>query len=222
MSGSGAVTAIISVAMIGIAVSSLARIVISTLARRMTDLEVDGHNVVFGAAMVGMLNPATKIVSPGPSTLAWILLWSAITAWFATSICRDVIRGRRGRRFVVPHVPHLVVSGAMVYLLSSAEHTPEVTHSSNAMAHMTGMSHMSAGSPAWLPTLDYALVVFMLGYFVSLIDYVSPTAWVASERGPDVGVDESASRHAIAPREALIVDAISALTMAYSLTMMFR
>jgi hypothetical protein len=107
------------------------------------------------------------------------------------------------------------MSGAMIYMLAAPG-----TGGSGSMAN--GMSAMGAGSAVPLPTLDYALVIFMVGYAVLVLDRLPRIALVGSGDLAVIG-DPTATSSArlLAPRGAAITNAVMALTMGYMLTMMF-
>ncbi|HEY4268653.1 MAG TPA: DUF5134 domain-containing protein [Galbitalea sp.] len=208
--------AILGIIMIAAAISAIARVIIAARTHTATDYEVDGHNVLMGIAMAGMLIPGLLIVTAGASTVAWIVVWVIVTVWFAISVIRDAVR-HPGDRFTGHHLPHLVMSGAMVYMLAA----PGMGDSSMS-GSMPGMSAMGAGSSLPLPTLDYAFVIFMIGYAVLVIDRLPKIAIVGSG---DVAVfghlGSAAGTRILAPRGAALTNIVMAITMGYMLTMMF-
>jgi hypothetical protein len=208
--------AILGVIMIVATVSAIVRIIIAARTHTATDYEVDGHNVLMGIAMAGMLIPGLLIVTAGASTIAWIVVWVIVTVWFATSVIRDAVR-HPGDRFTGHHLPHLVMSGAMIYMLAA----PGMGGSSMS-GSMPGMSAMGAGSSLRLPTLDYAFVIFMIGYAVLVIDRLPKIAIVGSGDLAVAGHSVSvAGTRPLAPRGAALTNIVMALTMGYMLTMMF-
>jgi hypothetical protein len=208
--------AILGVIMIAAAVSAIARIIIAARTRTATDYEVDSHNVLMGVSMAGMLIPGLLIVTAGASTVAWIVVWVIVTIWFAVSVIRDAVR-HTGDRFTGHHLPHLVMSGAMIYMLAA----PGVGGASMS-GSMSGMSAMGAGSSLPLPTLDYAILIFMIGYAVLVIDRLPKIATVGSGDLAIVGHPGSAApARPLAPRGAALTNIVMALTMGYMLTMMF-
>jgi hypothetical protein len=208
--------AILGLIMIAAAISAIARIVIAARTHTATDYEVDGHNVLMGIAMAGMLIPGLLIVTAGASTILWIVVWVIVTVWFAISVIRDAVR-HPGARFAGHHLPHLVMSGAMIYMFAA----PGVGGSSMG-GSMSGMSAMGAGSSLPLPTLDYAFLVFMIGYAVLVIDRLPKIAIVGSGDLAVAGHSVSVTgTRPLAPRGAALTNIVMALTMGYMLTMMF-
>lgn len=206
--------ALLGVVMIAAAIASAARVISALRTHRPTDYEVDIHNVVMGVAMAGMLIPPLFIVTPGASTVAWIITWIAITVWFAVSVIRDARRPRAGHRFTSHHLPHLVMSGAMIYMLAAS-------NGGASAGSMSGMS-MGSGSTVPVPTLDYAFVLFMLAYAVIVIDRLPVIAAVGSGDLQVIGrPTTSESKRPLAPRLAAVTNIVMAITMGYMLTMMF-
>jgi hypothetical protein len=204
---------IIGVVMIVAAVVAAVRIVVAWRTRRASDFEVDIHNVVMGITMAGMLIPSLLIVTAGPSTVAWLIVWILITAWFAVSVIRDASRSAAGHRFTGHHLPHLVMSGAMIYTL--------VATSGGGTASVAGIPGMgSVGSLEVLPTLDYALVVFMVGYAVFVVDRLPLIAVVGTGALYTFGRPEGTAVP-LAPRTAAATNIVMAVAMGYMLTMMF-
>jgi hypothetical protein len=111
------------------------------------------------------------------------------------------------------------MSGAMVYMLAvmgSATDGPNSGHD---------MSGMGSGGLAF-PTLDYAFVIFMVGYAVLVIDRLPQVAVVSSRNARTVEDSRLAAspvpvRLPVAPRLAEMTNIVMAIAMGYMLTMMF-
>jgi hypothetical protein len=205
--------AIVGVVMIVAAVVAVARIVVAWRTQKATDFEVDLHNVVMGVSMAGMLIPSLLIVTAGPSTTAWLIVWILITAWFGVSVIRNASRRVAGHRFIGHHLPHLVMSGAMIYTLAAT--------SGRALVPADGMSGMNAaGGLVPLPTLDYAFVIFMVGYAVLVVDRLPLIATVGTGELYTFG-KPAAAVAPLAPRIAAGTNIVMAVAMGYMLTMMF-
>ncbi|HEY2642548.1 MAG TPA: DUF5134 domain-containing protein [Galbitalea sp.] len=205
---------IIGVLMIVAAVVAMVRIVVAWRARRASDFEVDIHNVVMGITMAGMLIPSLLIVTAGPSTVAWLIVWILITAWFAVSVIRDASRRAAGHRFTGHHLPHLVMSGAMIYTLVAMA-------GSSGTAAVAGMSGVdSAETLVFLPTLDFAFVIFMAGYAVLVVDRLPLIAVVGMGALYNFGRPTGAVVP-LAPRTAAATNIVMAVAMGYMLTMFF-
>jgi hypothetical protein len=110
--------AIFGVIMLVAAVVAAVRIIAAWRAHRTTDYQIDIHNVVMGVSMAGMLIPSLLIVTTGPSTIAWLVVWILLTIWFAISVARDAAQRTHGNGFTGHHLPHLVMSAGMVYMFA--------------------------------------------------------------------------------------------------------
>jgi hypothetical protein len=179
-----------AVLMIVIAVCCAARLAISPLRGRNTELDTDALHVLMGVAMAGMLEPR---LTPVPVT-AWRAVFAAAAAWFAWQATRP---GRRAGRARCAHpAAHAVECAAMVYMLLPVGSWPS--------AHGPGMAMpgMSQGTTIGNPALTLVLALFMLGYVLWAIDrlaYLSRTPAPATARA-------TTAHHS--PRTAQIVPAI--------------
>ena len=189
--------------------AALARLVFAWRVHRPTDGEVDIHNVLMGVSMAGVLIPQLLIATGGAATTAWLVLWIIVTLWFAVSVSRDAAHGASGRRFAGHHVPHLVMSAAMVYMFSVGN----------------GPIPGADAGPASLATLAYAFVVFMAGYAVIVVDRLPVIAVAGSGDARVIGrapADASATRNApVAPRLAAATNVVMAVVMGYMLVLLF-
>jgi hypothetical protein len=152
-----------------------------------------------------------------------LIVWILTTIWFAVSVIRNTGPNDVRQRLARHHFAHLVMSGAMVYMLA-------VTGSA-AGGPLSGgdMSGMESGGLAF-PTLDYAFVIFMVGYAVLVIDRLPRVAIVGNARTiEDSRVAASPVpvpvpvpvRVPVAPRLAEVTNIVMAIAMGYMLTMMF-
>jgi Domain of unknown function (DUF5134) len=207
--------AIFGVLVIVAAAATLVRIVVAWRTRRATDWEIDIHNVLMGVSMAGMLVPSLLIVTAGPSTTIWLIVWIITTLWFAVSVVRHTgpndARQQRARH----HVAHLVMSGAMIYMFAVFGVASSGEMSSD------GMSGFGSGGLAF-PSLDYAFVIFMVGYAVLVVDRLPLVVAVSSGSAPPVeGTSLPTSAVWVAPGLAEATNIVMAIAMGYMLTMMF-
>ncbi len=112
---------------------------------------------------------------------------------------------------------------ALVRIIATWRSRGPTNYGVSGQSGMSGMSAMggSGGIVPW-PTLDYALVIFMIGYAVLAIDRIPALA--ANGRGHLVTVGPPATGTAatpLAPTTAAVINIVMAITMAYMLTMMF-
>ncbi|HUY47529.1 MAG TPA: DUF5134 domain-containing protein [Streptosporangiaceae bacterium] len=156
--------------MIVTAVYCASRLVIARTQRRPTEHDVDLVHVVMGVAMAGMLVPRIGPLWRGsPWSGAWALVFGASTAWFAWRTvqayrCTGRL-GPAGRH----HLPHLIMCGAMVYmLLATSGPGPG------------GALAMAAPAPsvARFPLLGLILAQFMAGYAIWTLDRLPALARV--------------------------------------------
>ena len=221
MGGPVVLASAVAVLMLACSLVSLGLLVTAFARRGTTDVAIDACHAVMGVSMAGMLIPGLGIVEPGASTWIWIAVSSLIAAWFAVGLVRDALGGRPGARDdgrPPAHLPHLVLSGAMVYMLV----VTAVGTGAMAGGSMHGMG-MGTGGPATvpLPTLDIVLACFMVGYAVVLIDRLPALAGSDGIGRPVAPRRDGGAGGVVAPRLAGIVAVVMALGMAYMLVMMF-
>ena len=206
---------IFGVVMLAAASYAAARMVLAWSTHRATDYEVDGHHVLMGVAMAGMLIPGLGIVSTGAPATVWIIVWALVTVWFATSVTRTATDKSSASGLSGHHVPHLVMSASMVYMLAVMD-APTGTTGMADMSEMQGMS--TTGLVPW-PTLDALLLVFMAGYAVLALDRL-PRAAVSGHR-THAGQQAPIPTHPVLePRFSSMLNIVMAITMGYMLTMM--
>jgi hypothetical protein len=211
--------AIFGVIMLVAVVVAAVRIIAAWRAHRTTDYQIDIHNILMGVSMAGMLIPSLLIVTTGPSTIAWLVVWILLTIWFAISVARDAAQRRDGNGFTGHHLPHLVMSAAMVYMFAVLL-VPASDSSDPAISGMPGMN--AGGGLVPLATLDYAFVIFVVGYTVLVVDRLPAIAAMRSRDPQVVGHGGAATTaRPLAPATAAINNIVMAITMGYMLTMMF-
>jgi hypothetical protein len=146
-------------------------------------IDTDIAHLLMAIAMAGVL---TSGLSTLPNA-AWEVVFGVMIAWFAFRVARDA-RATGVRALADGHcAPHLVHSGAMLYMFLG------MTASAGAMAGMAGMPGMSAGSPSTLmlsdPTLAFVFALALIGYSVWDLDQLSGRRYsLVSARVPLAGV----------------------------------
>ena len=153
MTGPSWLAGILAVIMIATAAYCATRLIIARAHRRPDERAVDLVHTVMGVAMAGML---VSWLNPLPDAV-WAVMFGAGAGWFGWRAWRG--RGGRsdpGRSPYRHHVPHLVMCGAMVYMLLAAGAVTSAPHPAMAMG----------GPPAAgrFPLLALVLAVFMVGY----------------------------------------------------------
>ena len=120
MTGPSWLAGILAVIMIATAGYCASRLIIARAHRRKDERDVNLVHTVMGVAMAGML---VSWLNPLPDGV-WAVMFAVGTGWFGWRAWR----GRRDRTDVSDsdqsphrhHVPHLVMCGAMVYMLLAA------------------------------------------------------------------------------------------------------
>jgi Domain of unknown function (DUF5134) len=152
----GVITDLLAVLMLSVAVYCIGRLVLSLRSRWTTQRETDAVHTVMGVSMAGMLVPSLSALPSG----LWLLIFSGTTLWFGWHVVRESDREFVGGRAAGQHVPHLLMSAAMVYMLIVVEWTGSMgTPHGSAML---GMSAASMGAVRW-PLLTVVIAVLLLG-----------------------------------------------------------
>jgi Domain of unknown function (DUF5134) len=154
------VSDLLAALMLAVAVYCVGRLVLSLRSRRSTQRESDVIHSVMGVSMAGMLTPSLAAVPTG----LWVLVFSASTLWFGWRAVAEADREVVGGHALGQHLPHLLMSAAMVYMLVVVEWTGSMAAShGGSMAGMPGMAGMSGGSAARWPLLTIGLAIVLLG-----------------------------------------------------------
>jgi hypothetical protein len=170
---------ILAVIMISTAAYCATRLIIARVHRRPDERDVDLVHAVMGVAMAGML---VSWLNPLPDGV-WAVMFGAATAWFGwrawhdrrSRAERDAAARPAGRPPHPHHVPHLVMCGAMVYMLLAAGAVTSATHPDLAMGGP------SAGGR--FPLLALLLAIFMVGYVMWQADRLPALARTTGEWG---------------------------------------
>jgi hypothetical protein len=156
-----------------------ARLVLTRTQRRPTERDVDGVHVLMGVAMAGMLAPRA-LPLPGPAqpggaiwTSTWGLVFVAATVWFAARIALSYRATARLRPVGSHHLPHLIMSGTMVYMLAAAPRPAQLSGAGLAAA---------SGPSVHFPLLALILAQFMVGYVMWTADRLPALARVRGWR----------------------------------------
>jgi Domain of unknown function (DUF5134) len=168
---------ILAAIMIATAGYCATRLIIARAHRRRDERDVDLVHTVMGVAMAGML---VSWLNPLPDGV-WAVMFGAGTGWFGWRAWRTR-RGRQGRTDVSDidqaphrhHVPHLVMCGAMVYMLVAA--------GAVTSAASTAMTMGGPGAAGRFPLLALVLAVFMVGYVMWQADRLPALARASTLR----------------------------------------
>lgn len=206
MAGPTWLAGILATVMLAIAGYCVSRLIIARIRRQAVERDVDVVHAVMGVAMAGML--VTRL-NPLPNA-AWAVLFGGAAAWFGwrTSHARLAGGRRPGTTGHLPghHVPHLVMCGAMVYMLLAVA----VVRSRSAAGRMV------MGAPgAHFPVLALGLALFMFGYVVWQADRLPALAGAGNGTGGG-----GAGGGPLSPRLAAYCQIAMGITMGYMLILM--
>jgi Domain of unknown function (DUF5134) len=145
---------LLTVAMLGIAMYCIGRLVVSLAQHRKSQHDADAVHTLMGVSMAGMLSPSLAAVPTG----LWVTVFCATTFWFGWRVVHDtdhdVVASPIGQ-----HLAHLLMSAAMVYMLVVAEWAGPMRASTAATS---GMAGMSMGADRW-PLVTIVVAVLLLG-----------------------------------------------------------
>jgi Domain of unknown function (DUF5134) len=165
---------ILAVTMIATAGYCASRLIIARAHQRRAERDVDLVHTVMGVAMAGML---VSWLNPLPDVI-WAVMFGAGSGWFGWRAWRGrQHRSDTGDSDQSPyrhHVPHLVMCGAMVYMLLAAGAVVSATH--------PGMTMGGPAAAGRFPLLALVLAVFMVGYVMWQADRLPPLARASTPR----------------------------------------
>jgi Domain of unknown function (DUF5134) len=156
-----------------------ARLVLARTQRRPAEQDVDLVHVLMGVAMAGMLAPRALLLAglAQPGGALWAVTWSLVfgvaTVWFAARIALSYRATGRLRPAGSHHLPHLIMSGTMVYMLAVVARPAELSGAGAAAA---------AGPAVHFPLLALILAQFMVGYVMWSADRLPALARVRAWR----------------------------------------
>jgi hypothetical protein len=127
-------------------------------------IDTDVAHLLMAIAMAGVLTPGLGTLP----TAAWEVVFGLMIVWFAFRVVRDA-RANGVRALAGGHcAPHLVHSGAMLYMFLGM---------TSAVGAMAGMPGMSAGSSSMLmlsdPALVFVFALILIGYSIWDLDQLS-------------------------------------------------
>jgi hypothetical protein len=149
--------------MLATAVYCAGRLVFARLRGRHVEHDTDLVHLLMGVAMAGMLVPD---LNPLDGTV-WKVVFAATTLWFAGRVALAWRGDDRARLTLRHHVPHLVLSGAMLYTYVAPSGASTGSDSGGGMGG--GMSG-AASAVVHYPTFALVLALFLCGYAVVVID----------------------------------------------------
>ena len=204
MTGPGWLAGSLAAVMLSVAAYCVSRLISAWPRGRATERDVDTVHGAEGVAMAGMLVPSLGLL-PG---VMWKVAFAAAAGWFASRAIRA--RRRHGARTPPPghYLPHLMESGAMLYMLAAVP----AARAAGAMA--AGMGGPGGGFGAGA----FVFALFLLGHAVWTADRL--TALRAPAPGPPVTGLPVTGPPPLAPRLAGCRQIAVSITMAYMLITM--
>ena len=147
--------------MLATAVYCAGRLALARRLGRRVEHDSDVVHLLMGVAMAGML---VSDLNPLNATV-WKVVFTLTTLWFAGRVVLAWRGDDQGRRALRHHVPHLVLSGAMLYMFFAPSGAGAGSSSGGGMG-MGGAASMVVH----YPTLALVLALFLCGYAVMVID----------------------------------------------------
>ena len=174
MTGPSWLAGILAATMIATAGYCASRLIVARAHQRRDDRDVDLAHTVMGVAMAGML---VSWLNPLPDAV-WAVMFGAGTGWFGWRAWRGrqhrTDAGHTDQSPYRHHVPHLVMCGAMVYMLLAAGAVVSATH--------PGMAMGGPAAAGRFPLLALVLAVFMVGYVMWQADRLPALARASTPR----------------------------------------
>ncbi|MBC3840633.1 DUF5134 domain-containing protein [Streptacidiphilus sp. 4-A2] len=149
--------------MLATAAYCVGRLVFARLRGRHVDHDTDLVHVLMGVGMAGML---VSDLNPLDGTV-WKAVFAVTTLWFAGRVALGRHGDDRARLALRHHVPHLVLSGAMLYMYLAPSGARAGSASGGGMGDAMGGS---ASMVVHYPILALVLALFLCGYAVIVID----------------------------------------------------
>jgi len=211
----------LAAAVLAVALFCAGRLVLGFLSRRPVERDVDVTHVVMGVSMAGML---TGWLS-GSWNGVWLIAFAASTCWFAWR-ARGELRRSRADRAGTPgfgpgggHIPHLVASVAMVYMLVAMRWLEPASGAAHGMAAaMRAMSSSLAASGTPVLALSVAGLLVLDASISAGRVLLRPAVAVASGASASPAVPGSAlAQMPLAPRGTAACTLVMSFAMAYML-----
>jgi Domain of unknown function (DUF5134) len=168
MSSHSRIGYLLAAVMIVTAVYCVSRLAAARLRGRPAEPDVDIVHVLMGVAMAGMLVPPLRSLPDG----AWEAAFGAALGWFGW----QAIRAHRAGARAAHYLPHVLASGAMVYMFLAVP--PARIGPALAEVTMDGQSAAAIRFPA----LALALAVALFGYVMWVTDRLPSVPSVSALR----------------------------------------
>lgn len=163
------------------------RLILARVQQRPAERDIDLVHVLMGLAMAGMLVPGLTLLG-GRSlwdvvwwTRGWAMVFSGFAVWFGWRIGRFYRSAGRLTPASAHHLPHLVMSGAMVYMLVAVSRPALAGGTGGGAADAMGIGTAAAGGIRF-PLLAILLAQFMAAYVMWAADRLPALAPVRAWR----------------------------------------
>jgi Domain of unknown function (DUF5134) len=167
------------------------RLILARAQQRPAERDIDLVHVLMGLAMAGMLVPGLTLLG-GRSlwdtawwTSGWATVFGGFAVWFGWRIGRFYRAAGRLTPASAHHLPHLVMSGAMVYMLVAVSRPALAGGTGGGPADAIGMGSTAAGGIRF-PLLAILLAQFMAAYVMWAADRLPALAPVRAWRASPV------------------------------------
>jgi hypothetical protein len=167
------------------------RLILARAQRRPAERDIDLVHVLMGLAMAGMLVPRLTLLG-GRSlwdaawwTGGWAMVFGGSAVWFGWRIGRFYRSAGRLTPASAHHLPHLVMSGAMVYMLVAMSRPALAGSTGGGPGDAMGMGAAAAGGIRF-PLLAILLAQFMVAYVMWAADRLPALAPVRAWRASAV------------------------------------
>jgi hypothetical protein len=158
------------------------RLLVARRLHRVVETDVELVHIAMGVVMAGMLVAALQFVPNGLAEVVFALA----TLWFAWRAIEAIRRSGRGWTGGHHAVPHVVLSGAMFYMVAAQPSSP--------MAAMTSMSQ-SVGHTVQFAPLGAILAIVLFGYAIWYANRLAPAG--AAEAFELAGVRATDASHRV-------------------------
>jgi len=183
------------------------RLVAARVQRRPAERDVDLVHMLMGVALAGMLVPRIGLRPAGLWTALWAAVFAAAAGWFAWRAGLAWWLARRPAPPAGHYLPHLIMSGAMIYVLLAAGHGAAGSAPGAAMG----------GTGARFPVLAIAAAQFMAGYVLWAAGRLPALAPVRDWQS--AAPASAVPRPPLSPRLAACCTIAMGLALAYLLVM---
>ncbi len=167
------------------------RLILARVQQRPAERDIDLVHVLMGLAMAGMLVPGLTLLG-GRSlwdaawwTSGWAMVFGGFAVWFGWRIGRFYRSAGRLTPASAHHLPHLVMSGAMVYMLVAVSRPALAGGTGGGPADAMGIGTAAAGGIRF-PLLAILLAQFMAAYVMWAADRLPALAPVRAWRASPV------------------------------------